>query len=507
VFILKKQNVLRSTVALTLSGIGAKTVDFLFRAYYSKQIGSEGMGILSLCFSMHSIMLTLATGGFGLAVSKLVSERYAQHRFDEVQKTMKVALLSVSILSIVAIVTVVFFSRYIAVEFLKEARCRGSIICISPSVLFMGLSYCIKGYFYASRQIVVPATSEFLEQTIKITAISYLLKKLLPFGIEYGCMAVFLGLSIGEFSSCAYLFLFYASTVRKKHKCLTAKTAVLPSMLKVSVPVMATSLAGSFLRMKEEIVVISSLKRSGLMHGEALSVYGEIHGMVMPLIIFPLSLLSSCFTLIVPEISRAYLMKNKIRLKTLVARIYRFCTAVGVLVFCGFWIFCKDIACIIYNAPQISGYLKTLAIISPFMFIDSVSCGILNGMGKQPRLLALSLLDSLIRLVLIYILMPVWGIKALIFVIILSNIFTFIFTFKSVLKFSEILISFAGRLWRHAFCALVTCLFARLIMVGYLTDYHTVYSVIMSAFVYFLCVVIFGSVKRSDLIWLWQRLF
>jgi stage V sporulation protein B len=141
------------------------------------------------------------------------------------------------------------------------------------------------------------------------------------------------------------------------------------------------------------------------------------------------------------------------------------------------------------------------------MFIDSVSCGILNGMGKQPRLLALSLLDSLIRLVLIYILMPVWGIKALIFVIILSNIFTFIFTFKSVLKFSEILISFAGRLWRHAFCALVTCLFARLIMVGYLTDYHTVYSVIMSAFVYFLCVVIFGSIKKSDLIWLWQRLF
>ena len=205
---------LRSTALLTASGVLAKTVDFLFRAYYSRLLGGEGMGIFSLVFSVHGIMLNIATGGLGVAVSKIVSECFSNGRLGDVKKTMKIALGMVFALSLVAMFVAMMFADEIALRFLKEERCALSLRTISPSVMFMGLSYCTKGYFYATRRVAIPASSEFLEQMVKITSIIFLLKNFFPYGIEFGCAAVFLGISIGELSSCLYLLMFYAWDIK-----------------------------------------------------------------------------------------------------------------------------------------------------------------------------------------------------------------------------------------------------------------------------------------------------
>ncbi|MBO5955832.1 MAG: oligosaccharide flippase family protein, partial [Clostridia bacterium] len=202
---MSKQNILRSAAGLTLSGIIAKTIDFLFRAYYSTLLGSEGMGLFSLVFSFHGLILTFATAGLGVAVSKTVSLYFATKNNNCIKKTMKIALLWVVAMSLGVILTVCIFSKNIAESFLKEPRVQLSIIFLSPSILFMSISYCIKGYFYAARKILIPASSEFLEQAVKIISITLLLNIWRPLGIQHGCEAVFLGITIGEFSSCFFL--------------------------------------------------------------------------------------------------------------------------------------------------------------------------------------------------------------------------------------------------------------------------------------------------------------
>ena len=503
-----RQNMLRSTIWLTTSGVLVKAVDFGFRAFYSARLGSEGMGIFSLCFAVHGIMLNIATGGLGIAVSKTVSECYVAGRLDDAKKTIRIALTSVSIMSLAVIFLAVIYSGRIASGFLKEPRCRLSLICIAPSVLFMGLSYCIKGYFYATRKILIPASSEFLEQAVKLSSITFLLAKLLPRGVEYGCMAVFLGISIGEFSSCIYLLIFYTLGLRKRGNRMSGTAGpVLAPLLKASVPIMTTSLAGSFLRMQEQVLVVSSLKKTGLLQTEALSVYGAVHGMAMPLIVFPLTLLSSCFTLLVPEISRAYSMKNRLRLQTLVSRLYRFCALFGFFVLCVFWIFGEKLSVLVYNTQEISGLLKILAVISPMMFIDSISSGILNGMGKQSRLLFFSLLDSGTRIVLIYFLMPRYGISALLLIIIFSNALTFLMTYKSVIKFSEIGVGSFGRVWRHIVTAAFTAAISVQFFSGQGTVPETVFEILVTGGIYFALSLIFGAAKKSDFGWLLSRMF
>jgi len=486
----------------------AKTIDFLFRAYYSRQLGSEGMGLFSLVFSFHGLILTFATGGLGVAVSKTLSSQYAKGQYGSIKKTMSTALLGVTILSIAAISAVCIFSHAISGTFLKEPRTRESIIFLSPSILFMSISYCIKGYFYASRKVLIPASSEFLEQAVKITLTTILLKKLLPLGIVHGCEAVFLGITLGEFSSCLYLSLFY---LKFKPRLISSENtdSIFLSLLKISLPAMTTSLMGSFLRMQENVLIISSLKKSGLGHSSALSDYGTLHGMVMPLIIFPLTLMSSCFTLLVPEISRADGMKSRLRLKTLVSRIYRFTAFGGFLVCTVFVIFSKELSSLVYSAPQISRSVQIIALLAPVMFMDSVSCGILNGLGKQSRLLIFSLTDNFIRLALIFFLVPKFGVDALFFIIIVSNLFTSSLTIKTVTKLTKVSFQLSGWFFKHLSAAVLTFAVFFILSPAFLTTtpFQLAWAISFTILLYLLLGSVLSKTLRQDIKWLSGRMF
>ncbi len=506
---MSKQNILRSAAALTFSGIISKTVDFTFRAFYSTRLGAEGMGIFSLVFSFHSIILTFATGGLGIAVSKTVSEQYSRGCAGNIKKIMRIALFSVFCLSCAVILATCSFSDGISKSFLKEPRTRLSLLCLAPSILFMSISYCIKGYFYASRKVLIPASSEFLEQAVKITSITFFLNKLLPLGITHGCAAVFLGISMGEFSSCLYLLLFYIKDRPKLQKvCETG--GVLASLAKIALPAMTTSLSGAVLRMQENVLIVSSLKKSGLSHSSALSQYGTIHGMVMPLIIFPLTLLSSCFTLLVPEISRADNMKSRVRLFTLVSRLYRFTAFGGFLVCTIFITFPKELSTLAYSAPHISRSVFLIALFSPIMFADSVSCGILNGLGKQTSLLFFNFSDSFLRIGLILFLTPKMGINSIYLIIFASNLFTATCTMRATLKATKIPFELSGWFLRHLIVTVLTYFTVTSLSVFFSkgTDaVSTVTPILFAAGVYILYSSCLCKTLRTDISWLMGRVF
>lgn len=497
---------LRSTLLLTLSGIIAKTIDFIFRAYYSQKLGSEGMGLFSLTASIHSIMLTIATGGLGVAVSKIVSEEYSKHNIGGVKKTMRISILSVAVLSTLVIMTAFFFSKEIAVSFLKEERCEKSILFLSPSILFMGVSYCIKGYFYASRRIFPPASSEFLEQAVKIISIRTLLEKWLPLGIEHGCEAVFLGISIGEFSSCAYLSLIYLSESRRTPFKESSQRCLAP-LFKVACPAMLGSLLSSFLRSKENVWIVEGLEKSGLSHAASLSEYGIIHGMIMPLIVFPLTLLSSCFTLVVPEISRASKRESPLRLRTLVSRMYRFAAFFGFLILAIYFTFADNLLEIVYKKDEGGLILRTIALLCPIMFMDSLSSGMLNGLGKQSFLLFCGISDSIARLTLICFLTPLLGKDAIIVMIALSNVLTFTLTSRKVTSSARIISEMPKNLTRPCLCAFLSFfIVGGFVKSSPLSVGSFITGAVSLALVFASCCYVSGAVSREDASWLFSRL-
>ena len=89
-----------------------------------------------------------------------------------------------------------------------------------------------------------------------------------------------------------------------------------------------------------------------------------------------------------------------------------------------FEIFAKPLTGFLYHDVSIAEWVRVLAWLCPVMFADSLSCAMLNGLGKQFSLLFYSISDSLIRLVLIFAFIPKIGMPALAGVIVISNLYT-----------------------------------------------------------------------------------
>lgn len=428
--------IIKNVFILGISGIIAKSFDFIFRAYYSARLGTEGMGLLSLGFSLHGVMLTFATAGLGVAVSKTTSEYMEQGKIKAVIKCMHSSLFGVSALSLIVMALTFFFSPVLAERVLGDSRVRVSLCALVPSVLFMGLSYCLKGFYYAARSVSIPAFSEFLEQIVKFITIKVLLDLSLPHGVEYGCAAVFGGISIGELSSCLYLSLIYLKKERLLETTAKPDEIVRPlqpicRLLSISIPSMVTSLCCSTLRMKEEVLIISALKRGGMTHSGALSSLGVLKGMAMPLLVMPLNLIGSVTSLLVPEISRAGIHSRE-RLRSRTGRIYKIGLPLGFFVGAIFLLFGESITKLVYGKPDAAKLVVYLAPLCPIMFADSLSCSILNGLGKQSRMLAFFLLDFCLRFGLIYFTVPKGQMTAFCIMVAASNIFTCLLSCVSV---------------------------------------------------------------------------
>ena len=428
----------KNAAILAFSGICAKSFDFAFRAFYSVKLGTEGMGLLSLGFGLHGVMLTVSTAGLGVATSKITSEYLEQKAYGAVRQSMKIAVYGVACLSLTVILLTLLGAEWIAGHILGDVRIATGLCCLVPSILFMGISYCLKGYFYAARKAWIPASSEFLEQAVKFISISLLLKVFLPNGISYGCAAVFGGISIGEFSSCLYLSVFFHSETANLNGG-TEKKGIPAAILKISFPSMISSFAGSSLRMQEEVWIVAAFKSFGMSHAEAVSNLGIIHGMVMPMLTFPLSLAGSVTTLLVPEIARRNTLTDKTRLHKLIGKVYRIGVLAGAAVLMVFELFPQQLANLLYHEPAIVPAIRILALLCPVMFLDSLSCAVLNGLGKQFSLLFYNISDSLLRLSLIFVFVPMIGMPALLGVIIISNLYTCSLTAGNVLRGLELL--------------------------------------------------------------------
>jgi len=508
---LNNNNVLKNTLMLTASGIIAKSIDFFFRTFQSKRLGSEGTGLLSLVFTAHSIMLTLASAGISVAVAKTISSCISQRDMSAAKKTMRAALMFTFFSSVLVITAVFFRADYISLNILKDSRTKIPLLYLTPSILFMGLSYSFKGYFYSVRKILIPATSEFVEQFVKITVITALLDLWLPKGIEYGCRAVFLGLTIGEASSFTYLAIFYYKESQKfkdsgiLHK--SRKPSAYISLLKIALPAMICSLSGSYLHMQEELLIVSGLKKYGLSPSAALSAYGTISGMIIPLTVFPLSLLSSFLTLLVPEISRASARTNKIRLMDLSAKVYKFASIGSFLITTVFFSLPSEIIKAVYNLEDVENTLIVFATLLPVILIDSVSHGILNGLGKQMVLLFITVSECLIRIFICLFAVPKIGASAIILTVYTGSIFSFGIKLLCVLIKTGLLFkAFEWIFLPFSISVFSSFLSGIIYRTNLFINVSLPVKIIITASIYIFLSLIFNFIKKDEILWVRKRL-
>lgn len=450
---MKKQNLIISGLILTAASFVSRLLGMVFRVYLSNKIGAEGMGLYQLVFSLYTLASTLATSGIGVAVARLTAEELAKGKPENAGKLLRVSLFLTILLGLTVTAVLYCKADWFGRSFLHDERTIFAVRILAPSFPFISISTCIKGYYYAKRHVMKPASSQILEQLTRMTVIYTVTGLWAPRGLDYACASAVLGITIGEITSCLYcVILYYAE---KRERPCRKPGRVLGGILGVSVPVALKSYMNSGFHMVENIIIPPAFERSGMGKAGAMGVYGMLKGMVMPLLLFPTSIIQSFTTVLMPEIAGANATGQKNRVNYAISRVLHFTMVLSILIVCAFLAFSFELGTMLYGSEEVGGMLRLLSFVSPFMYLEMVVVSLLNGIGEQTHSMLYSAADSVVRIALITFLVPWMGMPGFLAVIVISNLMTSLLNLRRLLKVTTLHFNLRSWAVKPVVCALL----------------------------------------------------
>lgn len=445
-----------NAISVTAATLIVKLMGISFRVYMSNKVGPQGIGLYQLIIIIYFFVATIVTSGINLVVTRLVTDTLACEDFKKVKKIMKTCTLITVLLSLVLGCFLFFGARFIGNNILKDSRAILSLKILAPSLLFMGLSSCYRGYFIAIRRAAYTALEQILEQVIEISAFALLIILMPTSSVEFACAYIVIGTTLAEFISFFYSYFLYVYELKKlaqKYKGnKNTKTKFSKKFLSIWFPTTGNACLRSGLSMVENISIPKNLKKSGASYTGSLAAYGIISGMVMPIVTFPCAFLVSFSELLIPEFSEANAKHNKLTIQNLTYKAFEISFYFSILVSGIFTVFGRDLGMVLYNNASVGFYIALLAPILTLTYLDSVVDAILKGLNQQLCYFTYNLIDSIMRIILIFVLVPKMGISGIIVIIFISEILNSTLSILKLLKITELKIELFKWIIKPIFC-------------------------------------------------------
>ncbi len=440
---------------LTSTSLLMKFAALIFNIYISNQIGSEAVGVFSLVMAVYLFFITVATSGLNIAVTVIVSEKFALNKNQQAIKAIRTCIFFSLLLGIAAGGLILLFSNFITSKCLHNMVSSGPLFYIAIGLPFIAMSSCISSYFATIRKAYKNAISQVFEFTIKMFATIILLKINISNGVEAICISLILADVISEICSFTLIFILYIIDIKLKKLEDIRSFGQRINILKIAFPVAVTSYIRSGLSTLKQLIIPTQLEKSGISCSRALSQYGMINGMVLPVITFPTVFTDSYSMLLIPEFSTYLAQKNYKAINYIANKIFKITCAFTMCICSIFFIFSNDLGLAIYNNIEIGYYFKIFTPFIFFMYMDHIIDCILKGLNKQFGVMCCNILDLSITTCFIYFLLPVLGIKGYVLSIFFSEVLNFSISLFQLFKYSRIKPNLIDWIVVPLFCSLV----------------------------------------------------
>ncbi|MEG1380883.1 MAG: polysaccharide biosynthesis C-terminal domain-containing protein [Ruthenibacterium sp.] len=459
-----QKSYVKNAAILTVTGLALRMAGMFFRVYIAGKIGAEGMGVYQLIFTVYSLAVTLATAGLSIVSTRIIAGFLARRAENEVYSAMRRLVLLGLCTGISATVGLFFAAKPAALYWLHDARAILPLCILAPSLPFMAASAILRGYFMARREVSPNARAQIFEQILRIVLVAALLTKLGTADIAAACMAIVFGNTVSEAFSWFYMHLCYR---RDLHTLPAPKPArpLAKLLFTLLSPLVASQYVTGILHTIENVLVPNCLAIFLASRDMALAQYGALKAMAMPVLFFPFSFLGTLTTLLLPEITEAFIQKNAVRLHTLITRVLLVSLTISGLAAMLFTVFSHEIGMLLYQSEEIGLYLRVLGPLAPLMYLESMVDGILKGLDEQVSTFRYTVADSFLRIFLIALLLPRFGMKGFLFIMVLSNIFTSLLNLQHLLQVTHLRFAWANWLFKPLFAAVCGGFACRCILV------------------------------------------
>lgn len=428
-----------NTLVLTATGFLMRSISVTFNVYLTNKIGVAGIGLFQLIMTVYSLAVTFSGAGVKLAATRLITDCMVQDR-GQMHSAMK-ACIRYSLTAGCLISAIMYLcSGLISRRWIADENAEISLKLLALSLPPVSLSAALNGYFTARKTISKYAVVQLIEQFVKIVITVMSISVFAARGTAYACGAISGGITAAELISCLLSYYLYrrdreakTASAKKGNMCKKLFTIALPDAIGSGVR--------SVLLTVEHLLIPKGFKKSGQNSEEALSVYGNIHGMALPIVLYPATVLTSLSGLLVPEFAayRANGKSEKIDFLACLCLRFTFMFSMGICTF--MFAFSLPLSLSIYHSDSTADYIKLLSLLIPVMYMDTVVDGILKGLDQQLASMRYNIFDSALCVVLVYTILPVYAVKGYIFILFFSEIINFSLSINRLAKISSLQIN------------------------------------------------------------------
>ncbi|HIT10383.1 MAG TPA: oligosaccharide flippase family protein [Candidatus Onthousia faecigallinarum] len=427
---MKKEKFIVSTFILLIGGFLTKALGMVIKMVMSRIMGSEGIGLYMLVLPTFSLFIGLGQFGLPIAFSKLVAEEKKNNR------NLFFSLFLVSlVINLIIIGIILIFGKTLAVNLLHEKRATMPILAMSVVIPLTSCSGIVRSYFFGKQQMLPHVVSNCFEDIVRLALIVFVLPSFLNKGLEVAVTIVILTNIISELSSILILFFFLPKNLQLHRSDFTFRKDYAKEAMYISIPTTASRFIGSIGYFLEPIILTSTLTYCGYPSYYIVNQYGVLSGFVMPLLLLPSFFTSAISQALLPVLSKATSDGNYTYAKKKVKQGIFFSLFIGIPMTILFLLIPQFFLKLIYHTNQGTSYMRFLAPICLFQYIQSPLATTLDAMGNSNDNLKATVYGTILRSTLLFFFsllsIGLWG---LIFSTSINVIFTTFYNLHQVKK-------------------------------------------------------------------------
>lgn len=415
----KKQSFVKGAAILGLAALVTKLLGAVYRIPYQNITGNEGMFVYQQVYPLYSTLLTLATAGFPIAVSKMVSERLVRGDSAGARRLFGTAATLLTITGALFFILLFVGAPWIAGWMGSREMLTLPIRAVSFALLIVPLTSTIRGYFQGYQNMVPTAVSQVVEQGVRVVTILVAAWWLMSTGagvVMAGSGAVF-GAFTGAVAALITLLFFWRRTQWEsegpKRPPVGTRESVgqmMRQLLALAIPICFGSLVLPLFALVDSFTVANVLEWSGWGELAAIQEKG-IYDRSQPLIQFASFFASAVSLSIVPAIAEARAQGDHQSIVDRSRQALRMTLLLGLPASVGLAIVAVPTNVMLFKDASGSSAMAIFAFTAVFSTMGMTSSGILQGLGSVMLPARNLLLGALIKLGLNLFLIPLWDIR------------------------------------------------------------------------------------------------
>lgn len=388
-----KNTFIKSTIILIIGGLITKVLGMVIKIFLTRTIGTDGISLYMLVLPTFNLFIALCNLGVPTAITKLVSEKKKNSKQIVLPTTMIILIYNIFLIIIIFLI-----SPLLSNHLLHNGNTYYPLVAIGATLPFITISSIIKGYFFGKEKVLPITLSNIIEQLARLFLTTFLVSKMMKYGLVVAVSSVVLINIISEFSSIIIL-LFFLPKEKIYRSDLKKDNHLLKEIFNISIPTTTARLIGSITYFLEPIILTNVLKYVGYSTEYITLEYGIINGYAYPLLLLPSFFTMAISSTILPVVSNSYSNRNYSYTKLKIKQAIFFSLLIGIPVTLVFILIPEIPLNLIYNTSLGVEYIRFTAPFFILHYIQAPLTSCLNGMGHANIAMRGTLYGGIVKII------------------------------------------------------------------------------------------------------------